>query len=534
MVMSWTRRDFMKASLSGMAYFSTVSTVPLWLCKSARAACVNGIPDDRIVVIYQMAGGNDGLNTVIPYTDPKYYQSEGAGGLRPNLNITNGLELGDGLNAFHPQMTRLKDWFDDGRMAVIQNVGYPNPSLSHFTGTDLWELGKSPSSALDTTQGWLSRFFDNQCGGAPPSTIEPLMMMANGIGSLPLSLSGSINYFPPAVRDFSSYQIETPNPSAYGDHILSFIETLNDLNVPVNSDLDFIQRASNLTQASIDDMAIASQVPLINQYPGQGAQTLPIPSSTLGPGLEMVSKIIRADQFNTKVFFVHQSGYDTHANQFDYNGGTPDPANLGVHPRLLEEADASIDAFLKDMEASGHLDRVVLLSFSEFGRRPQENGSKGTDHGTANCLFAFGGEGVIGGLYGGQPDLDNLAAGNQGGNLQHQIDFRSVYSIVLRDWLGVDPEGIFGTSDFYNPSFNIAGGMDNIRFVNENAGVNLDTVWVDKNYTGFETGSEDRPFRDLPDAVDKAMSGGTVKLKAGSTTINTPQSVSKPVRIEAD
>jgi len=532
--MKSTRRDFLKASLSGLAYFSTVSTVPMWLAKSARAACINGIPDDRILVIYQMAGGNDGLNTIIPYTDPKYFQTEAGGGLRPNLRILNGLQLGDGLNALHPKWVRLKDWYDAGRMAVIQNVGYPNPSLSHFTGTDLWELGLSPSSSLSTSQGWLSRFFDNQCDGGPPGSIEPLAMMANGISTLPLALSGSDNYFPPAVANFDSYQIQAPNPLAYGNHIRTYINFLNGLTAPVNSDVDFIQRASNMTLASIEDMEIASQVPLINPYPGFSPQSFPIPSPTLGPGLEMVSRIIRAGEFNTKIFFVHQTGYDTHANQFGLNGATPDPVNLGAHPRLLNEADASIDAFLKDMEASGNLDRVVLLSFSEFGRRPQENGSFGTDHGTANCVFAFGGEGVIGGMYGGQPDLINLLAGNQGGNLRHQVDFRSVYAIILRDWLGVDPELVFSAADFHNAAFGIDTGMDEIRFIDENAGVDLSTVWVDKNYNGYESGSYDRPFRALVDAVDKATSGGTIKLKTGSTIINTSQTISKSVRLERE
>jgi hypothetical protein len=205
-----------------------------------------------------------------------------------------------------------------------------------------------------------------------------------------------------------------------------------------------------------------------------------------------------------------------------------------MHPRLLDEADASIDAFLKDMEASGHLDRIVMLSFSEFGRRPQENGSFGTDHGTANCLFAFGGQGVIGGVYGGQPNLANLVSGNQGGNLQHQVDFRAVYSVILRDWLGVDPELVFGATDFNNPAFNIAAGMDDIRFINENAGVELDIAWMDKNYTGVETGSYDRPFRAVTDAEAKAKSGGTIKLKTGSNVLDSPGQITKNVRIEVE
>ena len=517
-----------------MAYFSTFSTVPLWLSKSAHAACINGVPDDRILVIYQQAGGNDGLNSVIPYTDPKYFQTENGGGLRHNLRILNGLQLGDGLNALHPKLSRLKSWYDSGNVAIVQNVGYPNPNLSHFVGTDLWELGMSPSGSLTTTQGWLSRFFDNQCNGAPPNTIEPLAMMANGINKLPLSLAGSVDYFPPAVGRFNTYKIKTPTPTSVGDHISAYIDSLNNLSVPVNSDLDFIQRASNITQASVDDMAIASLVPLINQYPGNGLNTLPISSSSLGPGLEMVSKIIRAGQFNTKIFFVQQGGYDSHANQFGFNGSTPDPVNLGAHPRLLDEADAALDAFLSDMEASGDLDRVVVMSFSEFGRRPQENGSLGTDHGTSNCLFVAGGEGVIGGVYGGQPDMANLIAGNQGGNLQHQVDFRAVYSIILRDWLGVDPETIFGTADYFDPGFNIAGGMDDIRFINENAATELDETWVDKNYIGIETGSYERPFSLLADGVAKTKAGGTVKLKNGSETISAPQTINKNITIDVE
>jgi len=531
--MSMSRREFLTASLSSLAYFSTVSTVPRWLERSAHAACVNGIPDDRILVLFQMGGGNDGLNTVIPYTDPKYFQTEGNGGLRPNLNISNGLELGDGLNALHPKLSRTKDWYDNGNVAILQNIGYPNPNLSHFTGTDFWEYGISPGSALSPTAGWASRFFDNQCNGAPPDTIEALAMMANGISGLPTTLTGSPNYYPPSVKDFDSYEIKAPVPLPYGDHMRSYIEQLNNLSVPVNSELDFIQRASSLTHASIDDMAIAASVPLINSYPGSSAQSLPINSDSLGPGLEMVSKIIRAQQFKTQIFFVHQTGYDTHADQFDFNGSTPDPANLGSHPVLLDEADASIDAFLKDMDASGDLDRVLLLTFSEFGRRPQENGSLGTDHGTANSLFAFGGQDILGGVYGGQPDLDNLLSGNQGGNLNHAVDFRSVYSIVLRDWLGVDPETIFGATDFSDPAFQIPEGMLDVPFI-DTGNYDPDPVWVDKNYAGTETGSYSQPYNTLNEGVTASEAGGTVKLKNGSTSISTSQTVTKNVRIEAE
>ncbi|MBI2421971.1 MAG: DUF1501 domain-containing protein [Candidatus Hydrogenedentes bacterium] len=454
--MNCNRRQFMKTGLSSMACFSTASTMPLWIARSAQAL---GNPlDDRILVIYQMAGGNDGLNTVIPYSDPKYLDN-GANSLRPTLHITSGLEateLGDGLNALHPKLVRLKNWYSAGKVAIVQNVGYPNPSLSHFTGTDYWELGVSPGSTLTATQGWASRYYDNMCNGAPPPEVDPLAMMAGGMSRLPLTLSGSNYFLPPAVESFESYNIEVPtNPIAFGEHIRNYIELMSNLNVPLNSSLDYIQRAANIAQASVEDMQIAALTPIINPYPSG--------SPTLGPGLDMVSRIIRTESpvFKTRVFYVTQGGYDTHANQSDGS----DPANNGTHPQLLDEMDRCLDAFLQDMADSGNLDRVLLLTFSEFGRRPQENGSNGTDHGTASCLFAMGG-GVNGGVYGGQPNLAPLTGGNQGGNLEHAVDFRSVYSIVLRDWLQVDPALIFGP-DFTNPAFNIAGGMGGIEFIAE-------------------------------------------------------------------
>lgn len=454
--MRCNRRQFMKASLSSLAYFSTASTAPLWISKSAQAVG-SSIADDRILVVFQQAGGNDGLNTVIPYTDPKYLDTD-PGALRPDLHITSGLGptlLGDGLNAFHPKLPRLKNWYSAGKVAVVQNVGYPNPNLSHFRGTDLWELGISPGSNITPTEGWAARYFDNMCNGSPPPSPDALSMMAASMRRLPLTLSGSPNYIPPAVGSFNTYNINTPSsPAAYGDLIRDYVGIMNQLNVPMASPLDFIQRASNIAQMSVEDMQTANLTPAINAYPAG--------SRTLGPGLEMVSKIIRTTSpaFNTKIFYVTQGGYDTHANQFD----GVDPINNGVHPQLLDEMDRSLDAFLSDMDASGNLDRVVLMSFSEFGRRPQQNGSNGTDHGTANCLFAMGGP-VQGGVYGGQPDLAPLVGGNQGGNLTHAVDFRSVFSVVLRDWLDVDPEFVFGV-DFTDPAFGISTGMSSVPFIN--------------------------------------------------------------------
>jgi uncharacterized protein (DUF1501 family) len=242
--MKMSRRKFLQTGLSGLTYFSAASTVPAWIANSSQAFA-STVPDDRILVIFQQAGGNDGLNTVIPYTDLKYLET-GPSAIRPTLHITTGLgptELGDGLNAFNPNLVRLKNWYSQGDVAVINNVGYPNPNLSHFTATDFFELGTSPSSSNVTTQGWASRFFDNQCNGAPPPQIEALEMMMAGTSELPLTLRGSDNYVPPAVRNFDSFKFDLPGfPPAFGPHIENYIGQVNGLTVPGGSTLDFVQR----------------------------------------------------------------------------------------------------------------------------------------------------------------------------------------------------------------------------------------------------------------------------------------------------
>ena len=426
-----------------MTYFSTVSTVPLWVSKSAQALC--GADSGRILVILQQGGGNDGLNTVIPYTDPLYTGDT----LRPNLKITEEnlalTKLGDDLNAFHPMLIRLRDWWENGNVAIVQNVGYPNPNLSHFTSTDLWEFGRSPSSQNTSIQGWMSRFFDNTCAGAPMEEIDPILMMAAGKSGVPQTLGGSQLFTPPAINRLSRYTFRVPG-GALGAVRNTYLRAANNLSGQA-AGADFVQRAANSAMASVDDMAVAGALDELNPYP----------NGRLGRGLDIVSRVIRAG-LGGRIFYVSQGGYDTHANQFANN----DPVTSGRHPELLDEFDQSVDAFLRDMHATGNLGRVLLLTFSEFGRRVKENGSSGTDHGAANCLFVMGGS-VRKGIYGGQPDLGDLIKGN----LRHQIDFRAVYAKIIQDWFDSDPEPIFGSADYLDPSFKIREGIAQIPFLNK-------------------------------------------------------------------
>lgn len=437
--MRMNRRQFLQAGLGSLAYFTTARTVPAWVANSAQAIA-KGLPRDRKLVIVQQGGGNDGLNTVIPYEDDLYRGDT----LRPNLHISSGYHVLDELNALHPRMPRLATWYLDGKMAIVQNVGYPNPSYSHFVSTDYWDRGNSPGAQTQTFQGWISRYFDNACAGTPVQDIDALSMLAGGTAFIPGTLDGSNLYRPPAVSRFESYKIRVPN-NAQGQHRLDYIAQLSQT-AAINSAVDFLHRTTITAQASIADLETASEVPAINAYP----------AGSLGTGLDMVSKVIRGG-FETPIFYVTQGGYDTHANQF---GG--DPATTGDHPALLDTFDQALDAFLKDMEASGNLDKVLVLTFSEFGRRVSENFSNGTDHGAGNCLFAFGGA-VKGGIYGGQPDLTDLIQGN----LNHKLDFRGVYARVLRDWLDTEPVAIFGAADYANADFRIPASMEAAAFLTE-------------------------------------------------------------------
>ncbi len=413
--MSMNRREMLKTSLSSMAYFSTLATTPNWIVKSANA--IQDSFEDRILVVLQHGGGIDGLNTVIPVTDDIYYDSQ----TRPNLAIPKDAAITlDGLNSFHPQLARLADWYQKGNVGIIQNVGYQNPNLSHFTSTDIYEFAQNPLEGTER-QGWVARFYDNQCDGCEPGALD---MVVAGKTKVPDSMDGGAVFQPPAINRASDYSM-----NAHQDEFMRLraIRDLNEIQY-VDSKLDFLQRSANAAQASVVDIKKATELAQLVT----GAESYL--NDSLGRGLQLVSQIIRFG-FKTKIFYVSQSGYDTHSDQV----GAGNPINQGEHPQLLGRFDRNVSAFLTEMELTGNLDRVLIMSFSEFGRRVRENGSLGTDHGAANCSFVFGG-GVNGGVYGGQPNLSDLIKGN----LKYKIDFRSVYAQVIEAWFGEQAAPVFG------------------------------------------------------------------------------------------
>ncbi len=357
----------------------------------------------------ELRGGNDGLNTVVPYRDDRYYA------LRPRLALQRKrlLPLGDDQNAFARQLERLHRRFERGQLAVVQGVGYPDTNLSHFRSQDVWAAA-DPDDPQPRT-GWLGRLHDDVLAAGDA---EPTALLAVGTDVVPLALRGARSV-PPAVGDPATFRLRVPGAAEHGERRLEALRRLN--SAPARD-----ERTASL-QAAFDAARRASDrvFALRNQRPG--AQ---FPGDSLGRALETVAKMIRGE-LGARCYHVTLDGFDTHTSQ------TQD------HPALLGRLDAALDAFLESLEKQDLLRRVLVMTTSEFGRRPTESGlgpDAGTDHGTASMMFLAGGR-VRGGVHGEQPDLASL---DPNGNLLHTIDFRQVYATVIEGWLGGEATAVLG------------------------------------------------------------------------------------------
>jgi uncharacterized protein (DUF1501 family) len=422
-----TRREFLQR---GMILAATSATIPSFLLRTVnafddpkdqrRTASIPGMPDDRILVVIQLGGGNDGINTVVPFGDDNYYR------LRKTLAITadGTLKLNDSVG-LHPSMAKLKSLYDDGRVAIVQGVGYPNPNRSHFRSTDIWETA-SDANVVEK-HGWLGRYFDAQCPGCGEKHPE----LAVNIGRIPPAAFKSSQpigialenpdalEWKPATNDAMQAQEEkkifrelnkTQNPN--GGTGVSPVPPSPDSVSP----LDYIQRTSLNAQLASDRVKDA-----IRQY----KSTVDYPQSGLARRLKLVAQLI-AGKMPTRVYYASLGGFDTHANQKQ------------THANLLAEFSNAIEAFHRDLKEQGNDGRVVMMTFSEFGRRAAENASNGTDHGAAAPMFIIGTP-VKGGLYSKYPSLAEL---DNGGDIKMTADFRSVYATILENWLGAKSQPI--------------------------------------------------------------------------------------------
>ena len=410
--MTMTRRDFVRG---GVAAFTVGFAAPRFLSDLAMA---QGQSRRNLVVLY-LSGGNDALSTLIPYTDPQYYAR------RPTLASPAGNVLQIGSDAsgrplgLHPRLTGLRTIFNAGRLAIVQRTGYPNSSRSHFEGTDIWSTG-DPSSPQGT--GWLGRYLDRL-----PSPVDPLTGWST-VREIPRTLlSRTVGV--PAIPNAQTYAFASPNAGA--DATFARQSALRIAShLPVDQPhLSFVNASSQAAFATLDRVGrVAAYVPTVT-YPNNG----------LALALRTVVGAM-ANQIGTRVFWVQTGGFDTHAGQ-----GT-NAAN-GTYANLMGTVDGALSAFYGDLSNQGLLGDTLVLQFSEFSRRIDENGSQGTDHGAAGIMLAMGG-GVRGGLYGSAPDLraaaDNPTLENASRDVRFETDFRSVYATVIERWLGGDAAAILG------------------------------------------------------------------------------------------
>jgi len=405
----FSRRDFLKQGLLPVFAGSGVPTVFANGIAASAADSPNAPVSDRVLVLVQLAGGNDGLNTVIPVQDGVYHDA------RPTLrqDAVAALPLSQSL-ALHPNLKNLKARFDAGQLAIVQGVGYPNPNLSHFASMTIWETVQSGIG-----DGWLGRYLNylDQVGESPNHALEGL-----SVGPLVAPELRSTTALSAALQSIKTFRLQPLPSSEHGTPV--------DAANPLMKFYGAFHKASPapygaLLDATLTEALTSSRALQATDQAYQPKATYPA-NSPIASSLKLVAETL-VSGVGVRVAHVTLGGFDNHSNQ------------KPVHDRLLADLDASLGAFLQDLEGHGLADRVLIMTWSEFGRRVAENGSRGTDHGTAAPMFVLGTP-VKGGLYGETPDLRSL----DNGNLKFTTDFRSVYATVLQGYLNAPAHDLLG------------------------------------------------------------------------------------------
>ncbi|MGE5109086.1 MAG: DUF1501 domain-containing protein [Sphingobacteriales bacterium] len=355
---------------------------------------------NKVVVIIQFSGGNDGLNTIIPVRNDIYYKE------RPRLGIekSKALSLTDEAG-LHPALFGLKELYDDGSLAVLNNVGYPNPDRSHFRSMDIWQTGSASTEYLTT--GWIGRYLDAQCKGCdkPTQALEIDDVLS-------LALKG---------QEVKGLALKDPR-RLYNTSHENFYKDLNASFKVQHGEqpVDYLYKTMAETLSSAD---------YIFQQSKQHPSSQEYPNTELGKNLKTIASLIFSE-INTKVYYVSLGSFDTHFNQ------------QIQQQNLFTQLSGAVKAFTKDLKTNNRFNDVLLFTFSEFGRRVSQNASGGTDHGTANNMFLISGALKQKGLINPLPDLTDLDEGD----LKYNIDFKNVYATVLNKWLGANDNAILGKS----------------------------------------------------------------------------------------
>ncbi len=415
--MRMTRRSFFK---NGVTAFTLGFGAPRFLTDLAQA---QGMPSRSLVVLY-LGGGNDALSFLVPYTDGSYYSRRPTQAVPSSSVLQVGADSSGAVLGLHPSLGGVKSMFDAGQVAIIQRTGYANASRSHFRGTDI--LSTADPIAPQGI-GWLGRYLDTL-----PSPVDPLVAW-NTVRELPRTLQAA-TVGVPSIPDPATYVFASPDGGSEADYSKAAAIKISSHLPPTNPNLAFVNSTTQAALATLDRVALVADYTPTVDYPDSG----------LGQALRAVAGAM-VTQVGTQVFWVQTGGYDTHAGQ---------DTTTGNYAGLLSTLDQAVLAFRNDLRSHGLFDSTMVLQFSEFGRRVSENGSRGTDHGAAGLMLALGGA-VSGGLYGTAASLadtpDNPTLENDGRDVKHQIDFRSVYARVIDDWLGANSIALLG-SDFRSSS----------------------------------------------------------------------------------
>ncbi|RFZ83145.1 DUF1501 domain-containing protein [Mucilaginibacter terrenus] len=382
------RRDFLKNT----ALASGAFLLPSFL-KPFEAVASDELTGYKNLVVVQLSGGNDGLNTIVPFGNDIYYQK------RPTIGIKQAdvIKLND-MQGLNPNLAALKDLYDQGWMSIVNSVGYPNPDRSHFRSMDIWQTGSDANQFLTT--GWIGRYLDSNCSTCkdPYTAVEvddTLSLAMKGAKMKGIAVEDPARLYRSTREPFFKQLVHEHNEAHLNEDNLGYLyKTM----IETYSSADYIQQTSK----TYNTTALYPQTQFANQ-------------------LKTVAKFINSG-LKTRVYYVSLSGFDTHTTQQNQQG------------RQLKIYADAVAAFIKDLKQTGKLNDTLVMTFSEFGRRVEQNASNGTDHGTANNVMLFGGKLQKAGIYNNAPNLSQL----DNGDLKYEVDFRNVYATVLDKWLEVD------------------------------------------------------------------------------------------------
>lgn len=383
------RREFLKiSSLATASLF-----IPNFLQSMTLDNALN--PNQKILIVLQFTGGNDGLNTIIPTKNDIYFKE------RNNIAINDSLPLNDetGIN---PALSYFKELFDSGELSLMNNVGYPNPDKSHFRSMDIWHSASKSDEFLET--GWLGRFLDEECYKCEHPTqaleVDDMLSLAlKGQNNKAFAFKDPKKLYQTSQEKYFKSLYESDHH--HDDEIVSYL--YKTLGSTINN-ADYIFEKSKSKKTS-------------QEYP----------NSKLGKDFKTVASLIKSD-INTQVYYLSIGSFDTHVNQNERQ------------QKLFGEINDAVKSFVADMKANGLFNDILLMTFSEFGRRVAQNASKGTDHGTANQMFFISGGIKKKGILNALPDLQNL----KDGDLIYTEDFRKVYATILKNWLNADSSKVLG------------------------------------------------------------------------------------------